>query len=338
MVKMVLTKSTTGLHMRYQKLGKSFETSRLTLGGGGIGQVWGATDRKEALATVRLAADSGINFFDMAPMYGKGEAESVMGQAFADGLSKDVHLTTKYMLGDCPEDKIFTALSNSLDESCARMGRDYIDVFVLHGFVIADGWSDGRQARILPVIAVPMSKYQNAVIPAFERLKASGRIGAWGVTAASAQNENLAVVGATERPDVVQCIANALDSSGSMALIDETPGPREVIAKAADAGIGVMGIRAVAAGSLTQAIDREVHPKSAELKDFHRSAGFRALAQSRGVSPAYLAHSYALSMPGVDTLVLGVKNQAELIECLEAEATAPMSAELVAAVDASVSG
>lgn len=322
--------------MRYQKLGNCFTASRLTLGGGGIGQVWGTTDRSEALATVRLAADSGINFFDMAPMYGRGEAESVMGQAFAEGLSKDVHLTTKYLLGDCPEDEIFAALSTSLDESFARMGRDYVDLFILHGFVIADGWSAGRQANILPRIAVPMSKYQNAVIPAFERLKASGRIGAWGVTTASTQRENLAVVGATERPDVVQCITNVLDSSGSMALVDEIPGPRQVIANAQGAGIGVMGIRAVAAGSLTDAIDRDVHPKSAELKDFQRSAGFRELAKSHGVSAAYLAHLYALSMPGVDTLVLGVKNRQELTECLAAEAAEPMSAELIAATDASV--
>ena len=209
-------------------------------------------------------------------------------------------------------------------------------VFILHGFVIADGWSAGRQANILPRIAVPMSKYQNAVIPAFERLKASGRIGAWGVTTASTQRENLAVVGATERPDVVQCITNVLDSSGSMALVDEIPGPRQVIASAQDAGVGVMGIRAVAAGSLTDAIDRDVHPKSAELKDFQRSAGFRELAKSNGVSAAYLAHLYALSMPGVDTLVLGVKNREELTECLAAEAAEPMSAELIAAIDASV--
>jgi len=227
-------------------------------------------------------------------------------------------------------------LSTSLDESFARMGRDYVDLFILHGFVIADGWSAGRQANILPRIAVPMSKYQNAVIPAFERLKASGRIGAWGVTTASTQRENLAVVGATERPDVVQCISNVLDSSGSMALVDEIPGPRQVIANAQDAGIGVMGIRAVAAGSLTDAIDRDVHPKSAELKDFQRSAGFRELAKSHGVSAAYLAHLYALSMPGVDTLVLGVKNRQELTECLAAEAAEPMSAELIAATDASV--
>ena len=37
-------------------------------------------------------------------------------------------------------------------------------------------------------------------------------------------------------------------------------------------------------------------------------------------SAAALAHRYALSMPGVDTVVLGVKNRQELKECLQAEA------------------
>ena len=52
--------------------------SALTLGGGGLGQVWGETTREEAVATARLALDSGITHFDMAPMYGKGEAERVI--------------------------------------------------------------------------------------------------------------------------------------------------------------------------------------------------------------------------------------------------------------------
>ena len=57
------------------------EISALTLGGGGIGNVWGSTTRKEAVATVNLAIDKGINHFDVAPMYGKGEAEKVLGLA-----------------------------------------------------------------------------------------------------------------------------------------------------------------------------------------------------------------------------------------------------------------
>ena len=67
------------------------EVSALTLGGGGLGQVWGETTREEAIATVNLALKEGINHFDVAPMYGKGEAERVLGEVFKrknlDGLN-----------------------------------------------------------------------------------------------------------------------------------------------------------------------------------------------------------------------------------------------------------
>ena len=56
--------------------------SALTLGGGGLGQVWGETTREEAIATVNLALENGINHLDVAPMYGKGEAERVVGEVF----------------------------------------------------------------------------------------------------------------------------------------------------------------------------------------------------------------------------------------------------------------
>ena len=50
------------------------KVSSFTLGGGGIGQVWGETTPEEAIKTVHAALDYGINHFDVAPMYGKGEA------------------------------------------------------------------------------------------------------------------------------------------------------------------------------------------------------------------------------------------------------------------------
>jgi len=58
------------------------EISCLTLGGGRIGQVWGATSRDEAVVTVREAVEAGITFLDVAPGYGRGEAELVIGAAF----------------------------------------------------------------------------------------------------------------------------------------------------------------------------------------------------------------------------------------------------------------
>ena len=57
---------------------KPFGTvSALSLGGGGIGNVWGETTRLESISAVNLAIESGVNHLDIAPMYGKGEAEKV---------------------------------------------------------------------------------------------------------------------------------------------------------------------------------------------------------------------------------------------------------------------
>jgi aryl-alcohol dehydrogenase-like predicted oxidoreductase len=97
-------------------------------------------------------------------------------------------------------------------------------------------------------------------------------------------------------------------------------------------GVGVMGIRAVQAGALTGALDRELPPDHPEMRDFVRAAGFRRLAEEVGVSPAGLAHRYALSLD-IDTVVLGVKNRRELSECVAAAEAGPLPADLVARID-----
>jgi len=77
-------------------------------------------------------------------------------------------------------------------------------------------------------------------------------------------------------------------------------------------------------GPLADTPDRELGP--AEARDFERAARFRALARDLGTTAALLAHRYALSMQQVGTVVLGVKNRAELDECLAAEAAGPLPA------------
>jgi aryl-alcohol dehydrogenase-like predicted oxidoreductase len=71
------------------------------------------------------------------------------------------------------------------------------------------------------------------------------------------------------------------------------------------------------------------------LRDYARAAGFRRVAAELGASPAALAHRYALSLD-VDTLVLGVKNRAELAECVGAAEAGPLSGEIIARIDQSV--
>lgn len=305
--------------MKYCDLGPLERVSRLSLGGGGIGQVWGNTSRDEALRTVEEAVAAGINFLDLAPLYGDGEAERVVGATFGDRYPEDLYVSTKCLLGDVPAEEIDGRLRRSLDESCDRLNRDGVSLYILHGCVVEDGWTGAVNEKLLPRVAVPLSKYRSQVVPTFRRLKEEGRIQAWGITAASVPNIDVKILNSDERPDVVQCIANVLDSSGGMAVAKKEADHRLIIKTAAGHGCGVMGIRAVAAGSLTDKLDREIKPDSPEQRDFERAAAFRALARELGTSTARLAHQYALQMEGIHTVVLGVKNRQELSDCLAAE-------------------
>jgi len=74
-------------------------------------------------------------------------------------------------------------------------------------------------------------------------------------------------------------------------------------------------------------------PNYPDRKDYDRAESFRALCARWGEDPAYVAHRYALSMPNIDTVVLGVKNRAELQMCLDAEAAGPLDAEQMTAID-----
>jgi aryl-alcohol dehydrogenase-like predicted oxidoreductase len=174
------------------------------------------------------------------------------------------------------------------------------------------------------------------VRPAFERLRDRGAIRAWGLTAIGHPRALADVLADDPRPGAVQCIANALDMSGDMWVFgpDERPDNAGVRARAAEAGVPVIGIRALAAGSLAGALDRDVEPDHPAARDYAAAAGFRRLAAERGESAALLAHRYALSMPELATVVLGVKNRAELEECLAAEAAGPLSDEEMRAVEA----
>jgi aryl-alcohol dehydrogenase-like predicted oxidoreductase len=94
-----------------------------------------------------------------------------------------------------------------------------------------------------------------------------------------------------------------------------------------------MGIRAVQAGALTSAVDRTLSPNHPDAKDYERAKPFRDLCARWGEDPALVAHRYALSIPGVDTVVLGVKNRAELDQALDAEAAGPLSQTEMTEID-----
>jgi aryl-alcohol dehydrogenase-like predicted oxidoreductase len=108
--------------MRVQQLGPFADISRLTLGGGGLGQLWGETSPEEARATVHAALDAGINLIDTAPSYRL--CEQVIAETCAGALPAGVRITTKCLLGEPAAGTAAQVLEASLDASLAAMGLD----------------------------------------------------------------------------------------------------------------------------------------------------------------------------------------------------------------------
>ncbi|HEY1447833.1 MAG TPA: aldo/keto reductase [Caulobacteraceae bacterium] len=318
--------------MKLTNLGPLKNVSRLTLGGGGLGRIWGETSIEEAVATVHAAVDAGITLIDTAPMY--RDCERVIAAAFGGQSSTIVRVTTKYQLGAPPPGEVAQRLEASLKASLDVMCVPQAEIYFLHSNICPDGYVYARHPERQTLFATPWRSYVNEVVPAMEGLKARGLIGAWGITGVGVPATILAALAHDPAPDVVQAVANLLDSPGGMRNYAEPPRPREIIAAAKARGVGVMGIRAVQAGALTGAIDRDLSPNHPESGDFVLATPFRVLCDELGEEPARIAHRYALAMDGVDTVILGVKNRAELADCVAAEAQGPLEAELVARIDA----
>ena len=313
--------------MEIRQLGSLWPVSALTLGGGGLGQVWGVTDREEAVATARAGVDAGINLLDLAPLYGRGEAEQVVGQAFDRAIPSHVRVTTKCYLGTIPGEDVYARLKKTLVCSLDTLGREQMDVFFLHSNIRPDDYTYFENSEDQDQFSTRWSLYEQSVVPAFHRLLSEGLIGAWGITGVGVPRSIMDALRADAAPGVVQAVTNVLDSAGNMRRYDEPAEPRNIIRTAVNNGVGVLGIRAVQAGALTRKIDRSLPDNSPEMLDYKRAASFRALCDEWGEDPALIAHQFALSMEGVDSVVLGVKNRAELDVSLEAERRGALSSE-----------
>ena len=268
---------------------------------------------------------------DAAPGY--RNCETFIGEVFDGRLPAGVKVTTKHALGTVPPGEAAGRLTASLETSLAAMRLPRVDLFFLHTNISPEGFLYAHGPERQGQYATTWTQYAAEVVPAMERLKADGRIGAWGITGIGVPDAILAALAHDRKPQVVQAIANLMDSPGGLNRYGTAPRPREIIAAAKAAGVRVMGIRAVQAGALTSAIDRTLSPNSPDTRDYDRAAPFRALCASWGEDPAVVAHRYALGIEGVDTVVLGVKNRAELQQCLDAETAGPLEAAQVAAID-----
>src|SRR6201996_3646611 len=162
--------------MKLQKFGSLAPVSPLTLGGGGLGMLWGQTTFEECVATVLAAVAAGINLLDLAPRYGDGKAEEVVGAAVDGKLPPGARVTSKCNLGNPPPGEIAAILRRSIEASLQRLRLSRLDLFFLHSNVVPDvaftrGWGDAGSRM------TPYAVFVEHVRPLFERFVAEGLIG-----------------------------------------------------------------------------------------------------------------------------------------------------------------
>jgi len=96
-------------------------------------------DEADSLPILRRALDLGVNFFDMADWYSTGRNEEVVGRNLLRMSARErLVLATKvyYPMSDDPNDRGLSRkhIATSIDRSLARMGTDYVDLYVIHAF------------------------------------------------------------------------------------------------------------------------------------------------------------------------------------------------------------
>lgn len=125
--------------MHYRFLGRSgLRVSEIALGSW---LTFGGTTRvpdRTAHACIARARDVGINFFDTANAYGRGEAERVLGEALAAVPRSDVVIATKvfFPMGEGPNARGLSRkhVIEQCHASLRRLRTDYIDLYQCHRF------------------------------------------------------------------------------------------------------------------------------------------------------------------------------------------------------------
>jgi aryl-alcohol dehydrogenase-like predicted oxidoreductase len=97
--------------------------------------MWGGTDERESVATIRAALEAGINLIDTAPAYGFGRSEEIVGEALVGRRAQTV-LATKVGLewrnGQVYRNSSRARILTEIDESLRRLRTDYIDIYQVH--------------------------------------------------------------------------------------------------------------------------------------------------------------------------------------------------------------
>lgn len=277
--------------MQYQQLGQSdLQVSTLSLG------CMSFHDQETGRGLIHTALDHGINFFDTADLYDRGENEKILGQVLK-GQRKEVIIATK--VGnqwredgsgwDWNPSKAY--IKSAVKDSLRRLQTDYIDLYQLHGGTIDD----------------PIEE----TIEAFEELKSEGWIRYYGISSI--------------RPNVIREFgekSNIVSNMMQYSLLDRRP-EEFALDFLAEKGISVLVRGGLAKGLLANKPARAYLAHSLETVQDTQQA-LAALKGSHGLA-GHLALAYCWRHPAVASTVVGASSTTQLIENIEAIKAHPIN-------------
>lgn len=271
--------------MRYRPLGKS----ELHLSEVGLGCMSLAPDVQESERIISAAIDGGINFFDTADLYGRGENEALLGRCLA-GKRNQVYIATKG--GNAwTEGKsgwtwkpTKTYIQNAVQDSLRRLQTDYIDLYQLHGGTLDD----------------PMDE----LIETFDDLRAAGVIRHYGISSI--------------RPNVIQEYLSRSQIASVMmqySIVDRRP-EEQALQSIANANVSVIARGPLARGALTSNYTTKANDSSyvdyTRSEIFHLMDRMRALPEFEALGYIGIALGYVLHTKTVATVIPGARTFQQL--------------------------
>jgi len=277
--------------MEYRTLGKS----DLNISGISMGCMSLPADKSQAVALLHQALDLGINFFDTADIYGDGENEKIIAEAFRDVRSRVIIASKAGNVrrpdGGLDWNPSKNHILNSVEGSLRRLQTDYIDLYQLHGGTINDNVDE--------------------TIEAFEMLKQQGKIRWYGISSI--------------RPNVISTYIKKSSIVSVMmqySLLDRRP-EETCLDLLRENDIGVLVRGSLAQGLLVNKPARSyLEPSANEVHD----AAMAVDSVSRGGRNAtQTAIRYVLRHPAITSAVVGVRTSEQLQEAVKTSASPPLA-------------
>lgn len=296
-----------------------WQVGQLGYGMWGMGG-WSGADDEESLASLQLAVDRGVNFFDTAWGYGDGHSERLLGRVVRSNRGTRLYAATKIppkhrqwpsRRGDLLED-VFPAdyIREFTHRSLENLGFTSIDLMQFH--VWEDDWADDE-------------RWQRAM----DDLKREGLIRAVGISVNRWEPWNGIRTLRTGQVDAVQVIYNIFDQSPEDELF---PVCREL-------NIGVIARVPFDEGSLTGALTKDSSWPRGDFRNLYfvkdnleptldRVEKLKADVP-RGVTLPELALRFILSNDDVDVVIPGMRKGAHVLANVKASDAGRLSADLL---------